>query len=610
MISPKPQTLTTLPRDSMVHYASYDKQHLDVDTSKLIYNTGSRKILIDFPEQLTSTLGAPRLYPTVLRNKFNPFLKKNRKFRYMKNGYAQVDDALTLFVENYSYLYELYRYIDLPMNTYNEWFNISRTMLDNMVKVSKAVGKNHFVFVDVPHELPSMGLLNMYADNNNVSMLKVFDNPSKLFILNMFRWIGTIVTPVDKKQQEDLTLEDPALLVTKNDNIFSNIPSDKLSNINIAFTTRDGRCVVLNMGYLKSWVKGQKNRTELSTVDQVSNEQLQRVFVKFLISLQSYIDEEIIAPVQPSGDPVDIDEDEELIAAQDEYDQEHDLDIGDNVDDHEYEDALSHARRLTSKTVDPVRLSPVKLDNRSIDEAINDTVTLDEQLKEIDKDLLILEEVTVRKLKDKGIQVGKDGEVQSQATVSEDIPLHEIQRKVFVSEDTEVSLRRQLDTQVDYGLLSASDYRNFIRDIENFKESKDPYGSGLKFQDAMRVTPELLQLNDEKTKIVSTDLVQDKSMLQSSLLSFDQDYIGKVLHKDMLSMIFGIQKAGIVIRKHDITIEHSALGSYESHALEFKPVDGQISTVRFKVPVISEDGTFVANGNKYVMRKQRVDLNV
>jgi hypothetical protein len=331
---------------------------------------------------------------------------------------------------------------------------------------------------------------------------------------------------------------------------------------------------------------------------------MQKVLLKFLISLQSFtrVEDEALAIQEPIGevqDSTDAEEDEELIEAKHEYDEQHEIESEDTIDEHEYQG-------LTKNDKKPVKAAVSITDKVSTNE-LNLSSSIDSELEAIDEDLKVLEEVTSRNLKNRGLKVDKvDGVVDSD-DVKEDLALHDIQKLVYSYESPTDALVRKLETQVDYALLSASDYRNFKRNIEAFKDSKDPYGSGASFTEAMHISPEMLKLDNEKTLITGSDLVADKSMLQSSLLSFDQDYIKKIMPKDMLSMVYGLQKAGIVIRKHEIDIDHSALGSYESHRLELKPIDGQTSVVHFKVPVIDSDGTFTASGNKYTLRKQRVD---
>ena len=75
-------------------------------------------------------------------------------------------------------------------------------------------------------------------------------------------------------------------------------------------------------------------------------------------------------------------------------------------------------------------------------------------------------------------------------------------------------------------------------------------------------------------------------------------------------MIDGIQVSGVVIRNHEIVRHHSVMGSHDVHSLELRSVSGKTSNIKFSLPVVDEEGVFVASGNKYLLRKQRVDRNL
>lgn len=586
LLSPAPKPLSQLPSNSVLHFSSFDKEHLDLDTSKTYLGDNVRKAVIDFEQQLSYTEGSPRFHNTVLQNFTRDFLRTNRKFRHVHDPITSVTDSSALLVYNYSYLQKLYTYTPLPINSYNEWYNISRSMFKKINDLAKQNDKNHFVFCNVPKDIPSIGILNVFQDKNNVGMLKVFDTPEELLLLNMYRWL---------LRPESVEVKDTDLGVVnaEHDCIFKDLERSALPKINIVFTNPDGNSIVLNLGYFNSWVKGELNQTEFNTVEQVTASQLQKVFLKFMLGMRSLI-------VEPTEAEVFTDEVPEEPATTE--DQDTDDDMLDSADDAD----LTSSLKQVDKPVEVI----ASLKDKDIDKAMVDTMDIDAQLATLDEDIKVLDDVSKRKMKERGVHIEKNGEVQIETTTPVELQLHEIQQKVYASSNAETVLREQVEAQVDYGLLSASDYRNFVRDIETFKTSKDPYGSGVSVLEAKEISTEVLQLNEEKTKIVASDIVQDKSMLQSSLQSFDHDYVNNVLKKDMLSMVYELQRSGIAIRKHSVEVEHSALGSYESHTLEFKPVDGQVSTVRFKVPVINEDGTFLANSNKTVMRKQRVDLPI
>ncbi len=600
LLSPKVMTVTSLPRDSMVHYASLDREHPDVDASKLYY-ASAKKISIDFPETLTSNLGSPVYKEIFLRSQYKPFLTANKKFRLVRNAHANVIDFQTLIVLNYSYADSKYRYVGMPINQYYHWFNVYKTIFDNIEKIVKEHGRNHFVFIDVPKELPSYNQLEMYKKRDTPDMSKIMDSDGKRFVINLFRWLG-IETKKDKlgklvKDRGDL-----------GPTIFDNLSDSTLSRVNLVLNTPDGRSSILNLSYVQSWIKGNPNTTEITSLVQIDNVQMQKAMLRHLMSLQAMVIEEApdAVPTEVTLDPLDSQELNDLEEEHREYLEQHEMSENDDIDSHEY---VSNAVKGTRGDT-PGKNDVVDLNNSKIDEAFVTEIDIEESLKSIDEDLKILETVTARKMLEKGISVDKTGIVEHQDVVREEVPLAELQKKIFHLDDVETVLNQHLETQADYGLIDTTSYRNFTKDIEAFKKSADPYGSGETTMKAMEITPEMLTLDKTKSTIEASSMVQDKSMLESTLLSFDSDYISKIHKKDMLSMVFGLQRAGIVIRNHDVVMEHSALGGYEYHTLEMKPVDGQLSTIRFKVPIVNDDATITASGNKYSMRKQRVDVPI
>lgn len=589
MVSPKMMTLSAFPLSSMLHYLTYDPEHPDLDVSQLYFGANTRRILVDYPEEITpDSKGKPRKTSSILKSLFRPFHVKNKKFRYLKDHYKSQNDERALTVENYNYLYRMWRYSDLPMSHYNQWWDIQRTVWDNVSRICGESPRNHFFVVQVPDDVPSLSFLQLYSRQMNVNVVRIFDTANKLFILELFKWLSG---------------------ENRESTVFGSIKPDHYSKVNLIFTAKDGRSSVVNLGYLDSWIKDHENRTEFNAVTQIQPLMMQKLLLKFLISLNSSV-ELVEEPTQTTAiDPADEQERQELEAAQREYDEEHSDTDGDHPDEHEYRDDVSPTEVVTSLAKAPSAVPENKdMLSAALDEA--GTNDLEDKLKEIDEELSVLETVVTKRLKDKGIHVDTKGEVIEENLGKKEISVQEIRDKIFTEETVEQSLRRQVDQSADYGLLSASDYKRFIKDIDAYKELPDPYGSGKPAVQAMHITPDMLKLDEEKTRVEASELVLDKSMLQSTLLSYDHDYITKLLPKDILSMTGSLQKAGVVIRRHEIEVDHSALGTYENHTLELRPIDGQPSTVRFRIPKIEEDGTFVANGNKYVMRKQRVDLPI
>ena len=595
LLAPKLSVLTSLPKDAMLHYVSDDETHLDVDTSKL-YLASSKRILLDCPSVMTGSKGNPQKKNILIKPLLRDFLIKNKKYRYLADHYQHVNDQLTLFINNYSYLNVVYRYVDFPLTPYYKWWNNHRTMYDAISKIANETEKHHFVCVELPEDLPSYAFLNTYSKVVNVGMMKVFDTPSKLMLLEVWKWLSnvnrkdTIFGSFHQENQED----DKVL--------------EQYHKVNLVFTSKDGRSAVINLGYLNSWIKDNKNTTEFSNITQQKADVIQKLFLKFLMTMHSTAPEEVIdeslTPTDDSAvDPADAQKIADLKEAQDEYEEVH----SDDDDDSNYEDALSGLMKIQTPTKVSAQELTANITEKGLDEVLLDNLSFDKQLLAIDDEIKLLNSISDKKMKEKGFMVSSTGDVKEEDIQAEDTPVEVIRDKIYKSETYEEVLRREISRQADYGLLSASDYKRFLNDIDNYKNLPDPYGRGKKLVEEMIITQADLQLDNVKTQIVASGNVIDKSMLNSSLQSFDRDYVNNVIHKDMLSMLSGLQKTGVVIRRHDIDTDHSVMGSYEMHTLELKPIDGASSTIRFKVPKISDDGTFVSSGNKYVLRKQRVD---
>ena len=591
LFMPRTFEINSLPRNSMLHILTHDVQHPDIDTSKLYFGNNTRKILVDYPENLLEEKGSPRKKAVLIKNMFRIFHFKNKNFRYLKDHYLLIKDELTLLINNYNYLDVAYRYVDLPMTQYFKWWNNEVTLWGTINDLANKTDRNHFVFIDAAKELPAYSLLKTYETRTNISMLKIFDNKDKLFVLEMFKWLNT---------------------ETREQSIFKKLEAKNYNKVNLAFTTESNKTTIVNLGYLNSWIKGSDNTTEFTNVSQFNSLQIQKIFLKFLISLQSLEMENVeqietvdtVSDTPAHQDTEDDSEDKDLLEERNEYLNDH------SPDEDEINSSYTENNSVyLNKNSDNKPLEIVKTDDKLLDKAVELDLDINSQLADIDDDLKALEKINKSNLKQKGLHVDKDGNITEDA-IEEDVPIEHISNLVYENKDYEQVLIKKINEAADYGLLSASDYKKFLNDVQQYKTMTDPYGSNTKVIDKMIVTKQDVAVDDVKSAIVSSDIVIDKTMNNSSLLSFDHDYITKILQKDVLAMVNSLQKAGVVVKKHEMELDSSALGEYENHTLELKPIDGVSSRIHFRIPRIAEDGTMVVNGNKYVIRKQRVDLPI
>lgn len=553
LLVPKLSLLTTLPKDTMLHYLTDSEEIKDIDTSSLYLKNSNKRILVDYPEHLTSDKGSPRKVNVIIRGLTKKFHLENKQYKYIKDHYKVISDVTLLLINNYSYLYDIYKYVQLPMSDYYKWWNIQKTMWDNINTISDISNKNHFYFINLPTNLPSYSILNIYSIKTNITMLKIFDNNDKLFLLELWKWLS--VEHRDKS-------------------IFANLTETAFSKITLVFNVKDGRSAYINLGYLNSWIKGNENTTEFSNIIQLTSVQIQRIFLKFLLTLQS--------------NNVELIDDVELNESGISNEPTNDI------------NAEVSSDQTTSGQYNEIADDTIGTNN----------IDLEKEISELDDEFNKLEKITNYTLMTKDIVIDKSGEEVQSENVKVAATKEELEQTLNVTKDTTEVLDEKLNKYVEQGLLTTSDYKSYKKDIEAFKNLENPYNSTQNYLQSTIIQPEELLMDDNVSKIPDSNLVLDKSMLNSSLLGLDRNYIANVMKKDILAMTSGIQKAGVVIKNHVIDTEHSILGSYEKHTLELKPLDGASSTIHFKIPIVALDGTLKIAGNRYSLRKQKVDIPI
>ena len=75
-------------------------------------------------------------------------------------------------------------------------------------------------------------------------------------------------------------------------------------------------------------------------------------------------------------------------------------------------------------------------------------------------------------------------------------------------------------------------------------------------------------------------------------------------------MVVNTQKAGFAITKYEVEKVEDALSCYEQHSVRISPIEGTPSTIRFKLPVVDDEGVYKSNGISYRLRKQRSDAPI
>ena len=592
LISPNLADFVEFCRGSLLHYTPLvlkGEDNQELDASKLFFKYYTKRIPVHFVTQYVEPISTQTHRTYDVRTHTLDFFNKNKEqFKYVKDNNTIDFDLNTLEIFDYTKLEKFYNYQTSNVTDNYRFINMYRTVCHEAKRISALSDRQQFIFIDLDVDIPSYSLLEIFKDKESLSMYNLFNEDYKRLIREIWIWLN------------------PS---TRSDSVFGIIPEKMYGLFNIVFTNHNHDSAVLNLGYINSWIAGQPNTTAFASIQQLPYEQIKKVFMKFLINMTSFTDvEDAKALNEASGitnnketDPINDGENDDIDHTDD---RSVDLTSG-------KKDLVNH-KPITNKVSKFIKNDSFDVDSTPDENIVAPSSAIEDKLKDIDSDLKEQAKMEEQALREKGIILDKDGNIVESTEHIPALSKEEIQQKFFTKKDEYTILKEKVDALSGDKFYSAADYRKTIKLIDESQQLPDPYNIKEKLVVNKIVKPEDILIDQEKASIVSSDVVQtlQPKMNSSSLNCYTSDYVDKVMHKDILSMVSSLQRAGVVLKSYDIETEHSALGVYEYHSIELKPLDGVPSTLRIQIPKVDSDGSFLANGNKYVMRAQRVDLPI
>jgi hypothetical protein len=200
-----------------------------------------------------------------------------------------------------------------------------------------------------------------------------------------------------------------------------------------------------------------------------------------------------------------------------------------------------------------------------------------------------------------------DADLDQLDQLSEDVVEEDVTRPMAdtPSNPTDAILAR-VAHMAEEGRLSPAQQRRFISMIDKSSNLPNPFGEGT-LNDYRQITQKDLELNPELINLPKMAGVTDESMLESTLMAFDSQYVNTILNKDITNAALSLQQAGVIVTDYSVETVEDAANHYQKVTMRVAPVDGEPSTVRFRVPVVDPSGVFISNDVKYRLRKQRSD---
>jgi hypothetical protein len=549
------------PKESIHHSISYDGVTRHPSSEEYLYRDISKKIFVNHVFELADKKGDPRKVAIPLLPLARDFHIKNKRFRLAEDPSA-IKDENTLVTVNYGFAPLGYRYMKSFYAEYYKWWNTEYTLWDKVSSLTTTSNRNHFIFVNLPKVIPSVSRLNIFSKIFNQELIKRFNTPELLFLLEIWKWLSADDRP---------------------NSMLGKLSQEQLNKINIIYQ-ESGRFILLNLGQLNLW------RDDPANSDQkikIKPDSLQKRFLKMLMVLME------------NRTVVNSDNVETEISDSSTEDENSDIE----------ENPIPKINTLmpeeSSSDIDFV------IDDSENFEAEDSKLKkIDNALANLDSDLQTLEILEKEREDREVLQIEQDEKAaqdrQVSITHSDKVIEFEYFNKELKPEDRIIALCEEL---ADDGLMSASEYRKFVNASSNYKSLSAPYDSNKSIEEYSKIDPSEIAITESK-KTVDRETILDKTMLSSSLLEFDERYITKILPKDVTSMVSNIQNAGLIISKYELETVEDILGKYEIHTVRVVPVQGQPSTLRFKIPFVNEDGTYTSSGIKYRLRKQRGDLPI
>lgn len=556
MTPPLPKLeILDLPKESILHYISTSPIDYGPAADDFLFRNITRPIMVGHVVENGDFKGMPRKLSIAVDPLIRTFHVKNRRFKLMRDLVASSRDPNTLVMYNYGMIPHLYRYMRSYYSEYYKWWNIQSAVWKKISEISSISDRQQFIVCKLPTILPSIPDLKIGCGPITQKAVKLFNNPESLLILELWKWFGH-----DRKTS-----------------IIDNISTVSLDKVNLIFQ-ESGRWFVLNLGLVNRWriaTPGELEINPAANVKGLASDNIQRRFLRLMISLfqiRTVATDAMIEGTNKIGinktgvsintsdsiDPNKDDENEQLLEPEEQEIQI--AEVEDNFDA-EHNDGP----------------------NSTGDDFVHDA----EFEKQLAADLFELETISSKV---------DDTEVED---TGPEIKL------VGVIPSLEEGVTKVCDRLADRGLLSAAEYRRYNALASTYKTIVAPDGKTT-LDKFIQIKPEVLSV-DNVPKMKDTSAITDKTMLSSSLQVFDSRYIKEVMAKDVAGMVLNIQNAGISITGYEVENIEDVMGSFNMHTVRITPVEGTSSTLRFKLPAMEEDGTYLANGTKYRMRKQRGD---
>ena len=601
-----PLNLFELPRESILHYYPVDDYRFGPGLNDFWVLKADGQIFIDHVTEMVAKEGAPRsthVYPTMM---IRDYRKLHRRFRPLINIETASRDAKNIIVRNYAMMPHMWRYRAHMLSNYYAWYNVRKTFWEGVEEFGKDTTRQQYVFMQFPARIPNRAEFNKMAATVNRESLKAFNNPDALNLFDLWQWLG------DDRERS----------------LMSVLSEHTLENLNIVFL-ESGKWTVINLGLLNRWRKLDKADLEKMAPDERAEAEKLSAQGKnshiVQMRLLGMVNNILKArTVTASGAVVeDVPETPEQLP---------EVVAVTNPDDDALVEPVAEESsvKVKGKSTDTVVGQPqiVNIINKAPEEKVEAevkhtaelsdgamigdnadvTVTYDE---DEDENAEVPELDNIAEVM--GVDVDEDDDHSGSVSEAAWQSIGQVADPRYLPaknnfEEYSGGVMKRAKELADIGLLTGPEYRRFERLSTAFERIPNPVGTGT-LKEMAEIHPAMITAINEQD-MPDSDTIIDKSMLKSTLLDYDAQYVKNLLPRNVAQMVLQLQKAGVAVTEYKVQRVRDVMGETDQYAVKLVPVAGQPSTFKFSLPVIQPNGVYMSGGVKYRLRRQRGDMPI
>ncbi len=577
------------PRNSFLHFLGYG---VNDDTGQVLGIDKENPFLRNVPPQSSICLFHQTDYSEdvdltgikVIRETLQKQMlikKYHRENPNFVKGFIDTAKAklnLNLCVKNHSLVGAEYTYVHTVTSEYYRLKNYWKSVFNDVAKMALRKERQQFVPVALPDKVPSRSVLMKWENESIESNWKKIGTEERFLVAEFYAWL--------KGDTNSVFPQEPKCL----------------DNINLIFYHKFF-CYVVNLGLLKSWIIPEVGRTEKTQVLSIEDA---RKF--FLVGAYKTTTNAIVVT-----DNNEIEEEDETINAEFDEDDVPDYSVSNQEDLEEAQEAPRPTKRelnfSNAGTVGGIQtveeLLKIGQEKGAIkkltikEQKIADAEIFNNEEQEADDDEEALEALE---------EMEKEDEVQAEKIeIMKSVGYQSYQSQQL---DLTTALEEKADELVSTGKYSSQEIRRFKSIGKRWENIQDPDNKFKTAVEKINITAEDLAVPSEIKLAEKIPGVIDESMLYSSLAVLDKSYIEEILGRHLFSGAVNLQRAGICVTDHKVMRVENAFDGYEIHSFKIIPLEGGESTIKVKLPIVADDGSFMASGIKSKCRRQRMDLPI